>query len=285
MEETNFDNATLKDGFAGDRRYLKGFLAKIDLIFLLYPERYPDDASKVIYLISRFYGQAMNWAATLIEKADPCLNDYSAFVSKLKAFYGSNDSTYVANQMLRTLRQHTLGGIRGYINEFNKYADESSWNEQAKMDAFIAGLNNQVALKILEMFPGPRDLISLQTIASRIDSRLATRKIFLNNNNYNYRRNKNQSKDKKYKNNKGKSQTQRYSGPLSKEEKERRKKENLCLYCGSPSHQLNECPKRIKKESENVSFMSILTSINRPRTNNTQPERATSEFKLSYRYL
>ena len=34
MEEENniFNNATLKDGFAGDRRYLKGFLAKIELV-------------------------------------------------------------------------------------------------------------------------------------------------------------------------------------------------------------------------------------------------------------
>jgi len=67
MEESNiFDTANLKDGFAGDRKYLKGFLAKIELIFLLYPERFPGDEDKVVYIISRFYGKAMNWAATLI---------------------------------------------------------------------------------------------------------------------------------------------------------------------------------------------------------------------------
>ncbi|OUM56419.1 hypothetical protein PIROE2DRAFT_29393, partial [Piromyces sp. E2] len=70
--------------------------------------------------------------------------------------------------------------------EFNKYADESTWNEEAKMDAFMAGLKQEIAIKILEMFPGPRDLFSLQTIASRIDSRLYTRSTFFQN----YRNNK-----------------------------------------------------------------------------------------------
>jgi len=50
--------------------------------------------------------------------------------------------------------------------EFNRYADESNWNEQAKMDAFVAWLNQQIAIKILEMSPGPKDPFSLQTIAS-----------------------------------------------------------------------------------------------------------------------
>jgi len=49
MEEHNiFENATLKDGFAGDRRFLKGFLAKIDLIFALYPDQYLEDEKKII---------------------------------------------------------------------------------------------------------------------------------------------------------------------------------------------------------------------------------------------
>jgi len=106
MEEHNiFENATLKDGFAGDRRFLKGFLAKIDLIFALYPDQYLEDEKKVIYIISCLYGNAMNWAATLIENNNPCLHNYEAFVVRLKAFYGGNDESYVANQMLRRIKQ------------------------------------------------------------------------------------------------------------------------------------------------------------------------------------
>jgi len=40
MENTEiFDHASLKDGFAGDSKFLKGFLAKIELVILLCPNR------------------------------------------------------------------------------------------------------------------------------------------------------------------------------------------------------------------------------------------------------
>ena len=105
MKENQFDNPSYKDGFAGDRRYFKGFLAKTELVFLLYPERFADDATKVLYIISKLYGSAMNWAASLLENQDPCLNDYEEFINRLKSVFGSSDSTFIANQRLRTIKQ------------------------------------------------------------------------------------------------------------------------------------------------------------------------------------
>eukprot|EP00833_Pecoramyces_ruminatium_P017482 jgi/Orpsp1_1/1191514/evm.model.d7180000086518.1 len=275
MDNSNiFENASLKDGFAGDRRYLKGFLAKMELIFLLYPDRYPRDDDKVVYVISRLYGQAMNWAATLIENRDPCLSNYEVFTERFKSFFGDTDITYIANQKLRTLRQRNLGGVHGYIMEFNKYADDSSWNEQAKMDAFIAGLNDQVATRILEMFPGPRNLIALQTIASRIDTRLSINQHSLRNNSSsygsrssNYRRNQT-SRNKTSKNDKS------FHGPLSKEEKDRRRREHLCLYCGSSSHTLRDCPKK----NNNNESMSSTTLVSNPLSSTSVKQTNKSEF-------
>ena len=240
-----FDNPSLKDGFSGNRKYLKGFLAKMELIFALYPDTYSSDSLKVAYIISRLYGDALNWAATLINNNDRSLNNYSLFISRLKSVYGEYDSTFVANQNLRTIKQKQLGRISGYINQFNKYADESNWNEEAKMDAFIAGLHNQVAERILDLYPGPRTLIALQTIASRIDSRISTHRQFFGNNRQNYQNNnRNENNRNKFK---------PRHGPLSKEEKERRRKENLCLYCGSANHTLDNCPLKNKKNNSNNS--------------------------------
>ncbi|OUM64782.1 hypothetical protein PIROE2DRAFT_8316 [Piromyces sp. E2] len=48
MEEETFINAsaTNKDGFAGDRRYFKGFLEKMKLVFMLNPEKFIQDPIK-----------------------------------------------------------------------------------------------------------------------------------------------------------------------------------------------------------------------------------------------
>ena len=278
-EEELLNSATLKDGFAGNRRFLKGFLAKINLIFMLYPDRYNNEETKVVYLISRLYGNAMNWAASLIEKEDPCLYNYNAFVEKLKAFYGDNDAIYIANQNLRRIKQNKLGGIRGYILEFNKYSDESNWNEEAKMDAFMAGLHHQIAIRILEMYPGPKSLTALQTIASRIDSRLCTQQSFLNNHRSN---SKNQfvstSENKSHK-------------PISKDERERRQKENLCFYCGEPYHKSYKCPKKERKNKDLYSLMAIphqsfrnkQTSIleDQQQAKKQIPEQPVMEFNLA----
>ena len=106
MEEETFINAsaTNKDRFAGDRRYFKGFLAKMNLVFMLNPERFSQDPMKVAYIISRLYGSAMNWAATLIENNDPCLNNYEKFTARFKATFESYDSTFIANQRLKTIK-------------------------------------------------------------------------------------------------------------------------------------------------------------------------------------
>ena len=95
------------------------------------------------------------------------------------------------------------------------------------MYAFITGLNDQMATKILEMFPEPQSLYALQIIAASIDSRFSTRRQFFNlqnhsnNNNNNNRRPSPKVKPKF-----------NIHNSLSKEEKDRRRKENLYMYCG-----------------------------------------------------
>eukprot|EP00833_Pecoramyces_ruminatium_P006384 jgi/Orpsp1_1/1180416/evm.model.c7180000073352.1 len=244
------NNATLKDGFAGNRRFFKGFLAKMELIFMVYPDRYADDETKIVYVISRLYGDAMNWAASLIENNDECLLNYDSFIAKFKSVFGNNDSTFIANQKLRTIKQRRIGDIQNYILEFNRYSDDSSWNENAKMDAFLAGLQDQIANRILEMFPGPQTLLNMQTIASRIDSRINSNRQFFSGNRQN-----NSNSNRKFQVNKKpfSSRKKKTYGPLSKEERERRIKENLCLYCGDPGHKLEDCPKKKKTSGAHIS--------------------------------
>jgi len=50
MEQDNFinNNSAFKTGFSGDRRFFKGFLAKNELVFMLYLDRFADDETKVV---------------------------------------------------------------------------------------------------------------------------------------------------------------------------------------------------------------------------------------------
>jgi len=44
------NNATYKDEFAGDHRYFKGFHAKIELIFMLHPDRFENETTKKLFI-------------------------------------------------------------------------------------------------------------------------------------------------------------------------------------------------------------------------------------------
>ena len=287
--ENNQENPTFKDGFAGDRRFFKGFLAKMELIFMIQLERFQDDQTRIIYIISRLYGDAMNWAATLIENQDPCLLNYDQFIARLKSVFGNYDATFIANQKLRTIKQRRVGDIKSYILEFNKYADDSSWNEEAKMDAFLAGLNDQIATRILEMFPGPQSLFAMQTIASRIDSRISAHRQFApqgQNSNSNSHSNNNKSKKGKKPFFSQKQFKSKQRGPLSQVEKDRRRRENLCFYCGSADHKLDKCP--FKNKNKNFASTSHVSNPQpaftpRPRVSD-KPNANLPIFEFTFNY-
>jgi len=84
----------------------------------------------------------------LIENQDSCLNNCEAFIARLKPMFGNNDAIFTFNQKLKTIKQRKIGEIQKYILDFNKCADDSSWNKEAKMNAFLDGLQDQIAAKI-----------------------------------------------------------------------------------------------------------------------------------------
>ena len=56
--------------------------------------------------------------------------------------------------------------------------------------------------------------------------------------------------------------TTRRCGPLSEEEKQRRRENRLCLYCGGPGHIAVNCPHRPKRQVNQITAS----------TNSTKPE-------------
>jgi len=90
----------------------------------------------------------------------------------------------------------------------------------------MAGLNDNVASRILEMFPGPKTLFAMKTIASRIDSRLYVQRQFSNQRRFN---NENQRSNKAHPQKRNEPKFS-FHKPLSKTRKGKKKKgKSLCL--------------------------------------------------------
>ena len=84
--------------------------------------------------------------------------------------------------------------------------------------------------------------------------------------------------------------TTRRRGPLSEEEKQRRRANRLCLYCGGPGHIVVNCPHRPKREvnqivassnyikPESISIFDSPNSTNSP--NNTNNPNLSNKFDV-----
>jgi len=123
------------------------------------------------------------------------------------------------------------------------------------MDAFAAGLNQQDAVKILEMFPGPQDLVSLQTIAAIIDSRISTHVNFFSN--YNQTTSSFRNRKNNTGTNKNVTKTNSHNSPLSKEENKKRRK----TYVYTVAHQITQLTDVPKEKLRNQETQHLCPPI------------------------
>ena len=122
----------------------------------------------------------------------------------------------------------------------------------------------------------------MQTIAARIDSRISSNKQFFGGNcsaNTNTFQQRSKPNRKPFS-----TRNKRFFGPLSNEEKKRRMKENLCLYCGSSNHKLSNCPNKNTNNKITGTHISntILVRKQRARfSDNPNLKQPVVEFQLN----
>ena len=146
-----------------------------------------------------------------------------------------------AARVLAELRQGDRS-VSDYSIEFRTLAAECRWNDEAQWDMFLHGLADRVQKEIYAL-DLPTTLNGLIDLALRVDARLSrVERHALSGRSF------------------GATESLRSSGMdavspthdpepmqvgrarLSREEKERRRSQGLCLYCGGAGHFLNTCP-------------------------------------------
>jgi len=254
---------SLPDKFDGSRKDLRAFLNQVRLVIRMQPDRYPDDERQVGLLGSLLTGPASKWFAPLLERNSPLLGNFEAFVADLEATFGDTDRIRSAEGQLRNLRQGSRP-VSQYASAFRLIAGDTNWNDDALMAQFRIGLNDDVK-DLLLTIEDPVDLQQLITNAVRCDNRLFERRMERNGR-------VNMSRTPA---------TLRFSQPvttspappaslrptshqylppgdpmqldivkvkhLTPAEKQRRRQENLCLYCGKPNHIAGNCPEKLRQ--------------------------------------
>ena len=254
-----------------DPAKLRGFLSQCLLTFQGRPQDFAHDQIKITYAVSWLKGTALRWYELNLSLPDDELPDYTlywpAFEEALKAMFGEPDPVNTAVTKLDNLLMKDHHHIARYNVEFNEYSAQTQYNDHALYTRYYKGLAPRLK-DALVLSGKPETLAGLRTLTQALDIRYWERKDEdrLKTSTTSQSTNSSSSVSTSSKTNSSHSKKQSKSstsaassskpkkpdlsnvlGPdrkLLPEEKERRKKNNLCLICASPDHFSNKCPSR-----------------------------------------
>jgi Ty3 transposon capsid-like protein len=250
---------------------LRNFLTQVRVVFSAQPAKFSDDKSKVLYAASHLRGSAFTWAQPYLDMANPpaWMNDFSLFAAEINAVFGDPD--LASNNFRRLKRLKQIGSVAAYTAEFRRLASQLSWSDQALVQQYFDGLKDSLQ-DMLIAANYPEELETLIRLAARMD-------------NLQHQRRTQRGQEPKPAAPAQRKQQLPYvaarpqsvpltrpaynaasapvepSGPrpmeldatrprfqrLTKEQKEHRRRNNLCMYCGEPSHFAQACPTRPKE--------------------------------------
>jgi hypothetical protein len=258
----------LPEKFNGDRRSYRGFMNQVQLVFQVNPSKYSTDGIKIAFVGTLLSGKALAWFSPYLENQDKhasMLSDFSSFKREMDNAFGDPDRSLMAAVELRKLHQGSKG-CATYAADFRQLAMDLKWDDGALMHQFHSGLNPEVKDMLIYASEPLNTLDELIALAVKCDNRLFLHRQEMAASNQNRVAPKPKPKPSIQ-------QAKPYSpprvvshsysdqppgiahkaapmeigsstrrAPLTEAEKQYRRDNNLCLYCGSQSHDLPKCP-------------------------------------------
>jgi hypothetical protein len=239
----------LPDKFDGNCVQYDTFKSSLDNFFALKGSVYSQEEIKVRTIGTLLTKQALQWYSTLVKGNSPLLQNYRLFMDEFTKLFSDPNAKMKSQLLLKKLKQGS-GSVLSYFTRFRALALNTGFDQEAQMDSFRTGLSEEIKDVLATSLQEISDLESLVSMAIKIDTRLYDRRM---------------EKDVRSSQPVVSSvadpppsiNSTQIKGKLSKEERERRIKEKLCLYCGTSGHSVKECPKKKNKsEGKKVSFPS-----------------------------
>ena len=256
---------------------LPGFLTQLRLVFATQPSQFQTDKFKVFYAASLLRGTAFSWIQPYLDMDHPpvWLSDFALFTAEITKIFGDPNLRISAARSLDHLRQ--TSSAAAYAAEFRRYATILNWEDEPLAHRFYQGLKDPIKDEIVR-FGRPNQLEPLVQLAIDIDSRLydraLERSLDIKPSPSAPKRNpppyatariqpappvrsvyapRDAPRDPA-------PTTSGSSGPrpveagsarprfqrLTEEQKEHRRRNNLCMYCGDSDHIVDRCPVRPK---------------------------------------
>ena len=236
------------------------------------PGSFGTDAAKTTYLASLLEGDAWTWYSNQLKEArktEPDLvSAFNVVVGALLAFYQDPNEEATAVRKLMNIKQGKSLCL-DYSLRFLTLANLTSWDDKTRREFYYRGLNDDIKDVLVQSLNPPETLAALSQKAQEVDQLLQVRKEEKRANasvpagtptTTNFAR---VSSSRGFPHHRPVAArldvgepmvldaTLPRRGPLTRAERERRLRLNLCHYCGSDQHLLAQCDQK-PRQTQNV---------------------------------
>jgi hypothetical protein len=265
--------------FSGKRSDSETFVLKLDNIFRLQPVSLGTDDMKIQYAISLLTDDAFNWVRPYLLVDDSDRPDWfitwPRFRARLLKDFGEIDRVETARRALKDLRQTTSVSI--YAFEYKRHMLLLDFGDQYHRFNFFDGLKLEVKERLVraQNYANLDDLIDAAILWDNALADFRHAHAPRNVNRPNFASVVPPARRTLFPSVPVTSTSASFSGPvpmevdatsrprgpLSDAEKERRRRDGLCLYCASKDHRVINCP-IVPRRSFNISAISSNNTAN-----------------------
>lgn len=245
-DRTQEPKLPLPERFNGNRKLYRTFSQQVKTILLLNATRFPSDESKILFIGSLLTGDAAHWFEATTRN-NPQMT-FQAFNELFSQLFSDPHTVTTARREIRALAQGTMSASV-FCTKFLALSADTGFNEPALIDLFRSNLSPAIKDVLATSAECPCTLNEFIKYVITIDNRLYERKL-------ESRLGPRSLPPMPFQRHRGPAQLpapmeidaigsttvkKHPRGPLSQDEKDRRRREGLCLYCGRSGHLALNC--------------------------------------------
>ena len=250
--------------FTGKASDVEAFLDEITNNLYLQRRQITTDYEQSLFLsLYLTDGNPKSWYQAIRSSTPDLLHDFDGFVEDFRRHFGDSDLESTAYCKIKALRQ--TGSCAAYASRFRELVVYLDWTDKSKIAAFKEGLKDQVHDLLITVCPKPTHFDDFVKTCIEIDNAVHENELEKRHaKSGDASKNTNRSHPKQNQPSTGRGTatmsapslstptlppgepmmidaTKTKRGPLTQAERDRRRANKLCMYCGG-QHQIDACP-------------------------------------------